>query len=73
MVVSQNSFVPLKLSELVTAKIAPALSKCLCPELLHLFPEKVVFPVNVRVLLRAVIPHPNLHKSVNDSDAQNNY
>ena len=35
--------------------------------MLYLFLRKVVFPVNVRVLLRAVIPHPNLQLSLEDS------
>ena len=48
--------VPVKCSELANAQIAPALFL-----LLALFSRKEVFPVNVRLLLRVVIPHPSLN------------
>ena len=48
--------IPVKCSELADAQIAPELYLKLA-----LFLRKVVFPVNVTALLRAVIPHPNLH------------
>ena len=54
--------VPVKCSELANAQIAPALFL-----LLALFSRKEVFPVNVRLLLRVVIPHPSLKLSLDDS------
>ena len=51
---SKIFLVPLKLA---TAKIAPALA-LVASKLCSLFSRKVVFPVNVRMLLRVVIPHP---------------
>ena len=53
--------IPIKFSELADAQIAPELYLELA-----LFSKKVVFPVNVRVLLRAVRPHPNLYLPLND-------
>ena len=63
---SKKLLVLVKCSELDTAKIAPA-PTLETPTLLCLFLRNVVLPVNVRVLLRAVIPHPNLHLSLKDS------
>ena len=47
--------VPVKFSKLADAQITPQKRKPTAT-----FSWKIVFPVNVRLLLRAVIPHPNL-------------
>ena len=63
---SKKLLVPVKCSELATAKIAHApTSELLRYVLLWVFLRKVVVPVNVSLLLRAVTPHPNIHFSVN--------
>ena len=67
-IVNTKLLMPLKFSVIATAQIAPAPTSEACT-LYHLFFRKVVFPVNVRILFRAVIPHPELHLLLNGSQA----
>jgi len=59
-------FISLNCNELNDAQIAPAQDK---QEEVGLFLWKVVFPMNVKVLLKVVIPQPNSHKVLNNSHA----
>ena len=56
-------FISLNCNELNDAQIAPAQDED------ELFLWKVVFPMNVKMLLKVVIPQPNSHKVLNDSHA----
>ena len=59
-------FISLNRNELNDAQIAPAQDE---EEEVRLFLWKVVFPTNVKILLKVVIPQPNSRKVLKDSHA----